>query len=125
MNGQNTIFYNLHFYKPLKTQNMDYSIKVANMKKAQDFTLYPYSGGDIIFLQSDKRFAKFNLITGKGIINATNRNYANSIYLQMEPIKCQLPEDIKIQIQSYLWHNNGKDGNINGIVSYENKPLFS
>jgi len=103
----------------------DYTFKVANMKKAQDFTLYPYTGGDYIYLQSDKRFSRFNLRTGGGVINATNRNYANSIHLQMEPIKCQLPEDIKIQIQSFLWHNDGKDGRLGNVLSWENKPLFS
>ena len=103
----------------------DYTFKTANMKKEQDFTLYPYDGGDYIYLQSDKRFSRFNLRTGEGIINATNRNYANSIYLQMEPLKATLPEDIKIAIQAKLWHNAGKEGNINGVLFFENKELFS
>ena len=103
----------------------DLTFKVANMKKEQEFTLYPYNGGDYIYLQSSKRFSRFNLRTGEGFINATNRNYANSIHLQMEPLKCQLPEDIKIKIQAFLWHNEGKDGNISNVIYYENKPLFS
>lgn len=103
----------------------DYTFKIANMKKAQEFTLYPYTGGDFIYLQSDKRFSRFNLRTGEGFINATNRNYANSIHLQIDPIKCQLPEDIKTEIQGFLWHNEGKDGNINNVLHFENKPLFS
>lgn len=103
----------------------DYTFKVANMKKEQSFTLYPYTGGDYIYLQSDKRFSRFNLRTGEGVINATNRNYSNYIHLAMEPLKCQLPEDIKIKIQGYLWHNEGKQGNINNVVFFENKPLFS
>jgi hypothetical protein len=40
-------------------------------------------------------------------------------------IKFNLPEDIKTQIQEYLWNNNGKDGNIGGVIIFENKPLFS
>lgn len=103
----------------------DYTFKVANMKKAQEFTLYHYSGGDFIYLQSDNRFSWFNLRTGEGFINATNRNYANSIHLQIEPVKCQLPEDIKTKIQGFLFHNEGKDGNINNVIYFENKPLFS
>ena len=103
----------------------DYSFKVANMKKEQEFTLYPYSGGDTILLQSDKRFMRANLRTGAAIINATNRNYANSIHLAMEPLKCQLPDDIKTKIQGFLWHNDGKEGNISGIMFFENKTLFS
>ena len=103
----------------------DVTMKVANMKKDQEFTLYPYTGGDYIYLQSNKRFSRFNLRTGEGFINATNRNYANSIHLQIEPLKCQLPEDIKTRIQGYLWHNEGKQGNIAGVCFFENKELFS
>lgn len=103
----------------------DYTFKVANMKKEQDFTLYPYTGGDYIYLQSDKRFMQANLRTGKAIINAKNRNYANSIYLQMEPLACELPEAIKLEIQSFLWHNEGKDGKLGNVLSWENKELFT
>lgn len=104
---------------------MEFNIKTANMKKAQEFTLYPYTGGDIIYLQSDKRFMQVNLKTGKGYINATNRNYANSIHLQIEPLKCELTEEVKTQIQAYLWNNAGKAGNINNVVFFENKELFT
>lgn len=103
---------------------MEINIKIANLKKEQEFTLYPYTGGDIIYLQSDKRFIRANLKTGEAVINAKNRNYANSVYLQIEPLKCTLPEDVKLKIQAYLWNNEGKDGNINNVVFYENKELF-
>jgi len=103
----------------------DYTFKVANMRKEQEFTLYPYTGGDIIHLQSDKRFMQVNLRTGEALINGNNQNYANSMSLVLNPIRCELPKDIKTAIQSYLWHNEGKDGNINGVCSYENKELFS
>jgi hypothetical protein len=103
----------------------NYKFKVANMRTEQDFTLYPYTGGDTINLQSDKRFMQVNLRTGEGYINGSNKNYANSIHLQMNPVKCQLPEDIKTKIQGFLWNNEGKEGNIKGVVFYENKELFS
>lgn len=102
-----------------------YKFKTANMKKEQDFTLYPYTGGDYIYLQSDKRFSRFNLRTGQGFINARGRNYANSIDLQICPIPATLPEHIKLEIQAYLWHNDGKQGNIGGVCYFDNKPLFS
>lgn len=101
-----------------------YTLKVANMKKEQSFILYPYTGGDVIQLQSDKRFAQVNLRTGEGYINGQNCNYANSISLYCNPVKFQLPEDIKIQIQSYLWHNEGKEGNIGGMLFFEQSELF-
>lgn len=102
-----------------------YNLKVANMKKAQEFTLYPYDGGDNIFLQSDKRFIQANLRTGEGFINKTSQNYANSLSLILNPLPFSLPEDIKLKIQSYLWHNEGRNGNIGGVLYFENKELFS
>lgn len=94
------------------------------MRKEQDFILYPYTGGDLINLQSNKRFIQANLRTGEALINGDNRNYANSMSIVLNPVRCQLPDDIKTAIQSYLWHNKGKDGDINGFLSYENKELF-
>lgn len=101
------------------------TFKVANMRKEQEFILYPYSGDDTIYLQSDKRFARVNLRTGEGIIDSKNHNYPNSVTLAISNLPFQLPEDIKTDLQGYLWHNNGKDGNISGVVSFENKELFS
>lgn len=101
------------------------TLKVGNMKKAQSFILYPYSGGNTIYLQSDKRFARVNLRTGEGVIDSKNHNYPNSVTLAISNLPFQLPEDIKTGLQGYLWHNTGKDGNISGVVSFENKELFS
>ncbi len=95
------------------------------MKKEQSFTLYPYSGGDTILLQSSKRFARVNLKNGEGHINDKNHEYANSVRLAMNPLPFTLPEEIKISIQKFLWENDGKDGNINGIMHFERKELFS
>ena len=102
-----------------------YTLQVANMRKPQSFILYPYKGGEDITLQSDKRFAQVNLRTGEGYINNKNENYANSLSLFWNPIKFNLPEDIKTQIQAYLWHNEGREGNIGGILFYKNEELFS
>jgi hypothetical protein len=100
-------------------------IKVANMRKEQDFILYPYSGGDTIHLQSDGRFAQVNLRTGAGIIDSKNHNYPNSITLALSHLKFELPEPVKTELQAYLWHNDGKEGNIKGVMFFENQQLFS
>ena len=102
-----------------------YTLKVANMKKAQKFTLYPYNGGYEIHLQSNKRFIQANLRTGEAYINKFSQNYANSLSLILNPLKFELPEEIKLKIQSYLWHNEGKNGSIGGVLFFENKELFS
>ena len=101
------------------------TLKVANMRKEQSFILYPYSGGDLIFLQSDKRWITANLRTGEGKINDRNKNYPNRYDLIFNALDIKLPDEIKTELQAYLWHNNGEDGNINGVVSFENKELFS
>ena len=43
-------------------------LKVANMRNVQNFTVYPYDGGDEIKIQSDKRIASINIRTGEGKI---------------------------------------------------------
>ena len=101
------------------------TMKVANMRKEQSFILYPYNGGDTIFLQSDGRFARVNLRSGAGIIDSKNHNYPNSMTLAMSHLNFTLPESVKIDIQAYLWNNEGKEGNICGVCSFENKELFS
>jgi hypothetical protein len=103
----------------------DVKMKVANMVKDQEFTLYPYDGTDFIILQSDKRICRVNLRTGQGVINAKNVNYPCFITMQINPLKMQLPEDIKIKIQSFLWHNNGQEGNFKNVLSWDNKELFT
>ena len=96
----------------------DYSIKMANMTKPQEFTLYPYNGEKTILLQSDKRIARVNLETGKGIMNRSNKGYPSSIDLQLTPIPCELPENIRLEITKFLIENNGKDGNVGGVMSF-------
>ena len=98
-------------------------LKVANMRTAQEFTVYPYDGGDTILVQSNKRFARINLRTGKGVINAKNENYANSIKLQMNPLGFEVPAEALVNIKAYLWNNDGKNGG-GSVISYENKKLY-
>ncbi len=101
------------------------TLKVGNMAKPQEFILYPYNGGEYISLQSDKRFIQVNLRTGIGYMNAKNCNYPNGAKLVLDPLAIQLPAEALKEIQGYLWHNEGKDGDVNGIMSFENKELFS
>ena len=78
-------------------------LKVANMRTAQEFTVYPYDGGDTILVQSSKRFARINLRTGTGVINAKNENYANSIKLQANPLGFKVPAEALVNIKAYFW----------------------
>lgn len=100
-------------------------LKIGNMRKEEDFILYPYDGGDNIMIQSDKRFCIINLKTGLGKMNKTGCNYPNTMKVIQNPMQCELPKNIKIEIQKYLWENKGMSGDVCGVLKYENKELFS
>lgn len=100
-----------------------YKMKVANMRKEQSFTLYPYTGGENIFLQSDNRFAIVNLKTGKGIIDSKNHNYPNRQTLQVSNLPFTIDSNILTDIITYLEKKSGIVSD--GVLSIENKVLFS
>lgn len=63
---------------------MDFTLKLGNMKKAEDFCTYPIQKGDKgdkLFLQSSHRWAELNLSTGVVEVSAYRKQYANSIWL--------------------------------------------
>lgn len=100
-------------------------LKVANMRNVQNFTIYPYTGGDEIKIQSDKRIASINIRTGEGKINPKNQqNGAYFIHLQMGVIKFQIDEEVKIAFQKYFWENEGKQGG-GPIIKWDNEELFN
>jgi hypothetical protein len=43
--------------------------KLGNMRKPQDFVVYPGKDGEDLVVQSDKSIGKFNRETGKGVLN--------------------------------------------------------
>ena len=99
-------------------------LKVANMKKEDSFVIYPYSGGDTIYLQSGKRWIEANLRTGAAKIIKKGMEYANSWKMAFYGhIDFQLPAEAVQSIQDYLWHNSGLQGST--VVKYENAELFS
>jgi hypothetical protein len=99
-------------------------LKVANMRAAQSFILYPYDGGDKIYIQSSKRFIIVNLNTGKSLINAKNETYPNSVKLWYKNLAFDMPEEALTSLKKYLWDNDGKDGG-DCCISYENKKLYA
>jgi hypothetical protein len=99
-------------------------LKLANMRKEQDFTIYPYKGGDTIYLQSDKRWITANLRTGAAKINNKNKDYATSMDLLFNAIDTQLPAEAVTALQGFLWHNEGKNGGCS-VIQWENKELFA
>lgn len=56
----------------------------AGMRKPQDFIVYPMQdSGERITIQSEHRFGRLDLATGKGILSANKTQYANSIWFAM------------------------------------------
>jgi hypothetical protein len=98
-------------------------LKVANMKKEANFVIYPYSGGDTIYLQSDKRWIEANIRTGAAKIIKKGVEYANSWKMVLiGHIQFELPSEAVQSIQNHLWNNAGLQGS---VMKYENKELFS
>lgn len=109
----------------MNTKNVN--LKVGNMRTEQEFILYPYDGGDTINLQSDQRWITANLRTGEGQINDRKKykGHAGYFSLAFGHIDIKLPDNIITELQAYLWKNEGKTGNISGVMLFENKELFS
>ena len=58
------------------------------MNKPQDFIVYPMQdSSEEIRVQSDHRFGRIDLATGKGIMSANRADYANSVWLQLCEIR--------------------------------------
>ena len=56
--------------------------KFQGMRKPQDFIVYPMQdSGTEIRIQSEHRFGRMDLETGKGIMSANRAQYANSQWL--------------------------------------------
>jgi hypothetical protein len=45
------------------------NLKLGTMKKPTDWCFSPNDYGDEVLIQSDKRIAKINLVTGKGLLS--------------------------------------------------------
>lgn len=52
------------------------------MRKPQDWIVYPcQDSGSIITIQSDHRFGRVDMASGKGVISANRAQYASSVWL--------------------------------------------
>lgn len=97
--------------------------KLGNMRKAVDFTIYPYKGGDTISIQSDRYFAIVNLRHNTAFMNAKGVQNATSIHVQMNPKKVEC-EELSMALKDYFWHNEGQEGG-NSVITWRNEELYS
>lgn len=101
----------------------NYTFKAGNMKAEQEFTLYPYTGGETITLQSDKRICKVNVHTGKGVMNRKNEQRgAYFAHFALGTIEVQVPHTTMNEIREHLKGAAGLQQVGAGLL-IENKPL--
>ena len=106
-------------------QFKSFNLKVANMRAEQEFTFYPYAGGEIVHLQSDKRWVELNLKSGEGKVSKQN-GHQTSWHLRFHGFHSFQIETMKLEeINNFLIKNNGQDGGVKGIVSFSNENHFS
>ena len=86
-----------------------FNLKVANMRAEQEFTLYPpYAGGEIVHLQSDKRWIELNLNSGEGKVSKQN-GHQTSWHIRFHGFNSFQMETMKLEeINNFLIKNNEK-----------------
>jgi hypothetical protein len=95
------------------------TLKKGNMRKEQCFVLYPYTSGEMLILQSDKRIMELNLANGWIRMNGRNeQNGAKFYHLVMGSIKDQLTDAELQAIREHLRRSSGTQGN--SILKWEN-----
>ena len=58
--------------------------RFPGMRKPQDFIVYPMQdSGETIAIQSEHRFGRLDLATGRGILSANRQQYANGLWLSL------------------------------------------
>jgi hypothetical protein len=73
---------------------LSFDMKLPNMRKAQDFIVYPASEKtDFIMIQSSTRFGKINMTTGMGLMSQSHANGAYAVHMHIDKlVKFQLTD---------------------------------
>jgi hypothetical protein len=79
---------------------MEITAKFGNMRKAQQFTVYPRPtnvGDDynLLMIQSDTRICRFDKTTGDGVLSAHKSNGAYGAHLALpDAMRVKVPQDV-------------------------------
>lgn len=66
---------------------LSFDLKLSNMRKSQDFIVYPISkGDDYILIQSDTRIGRIFMTNGMGKMSQSHPNGAYGVHLQMDKL---------------------------------------
>lgn len=83
----------------------DVTCKLGNMRKAQEFTLYPYTKGETtIVIQADNRIARVDLVSGKALLSNGKGGHQGTVKLlpQLGATLVDVPADILASIKAQI-----------------------
>lgn len=92
---------------------LSFNGQFPGMRKPQDFIVYPMQdSGEVITIQSDKRFGQIDLATGRGIVSASRAQYANSIWLALcvrakTAVPFELPAEDRQTLRQWIKSTGG------------------
>jgi hypothetical protein len=74
-------------YKKNILGTLSFNLKLPNMRKSQDFSVYPVSEkSDYIDIQSATRFGKIQMTTGRGLMTQSHPNGAYAVHMHIDKL---------------------------------------
>lgn len=98
---------------------LSFEMKLPNMRKAQDFIVYPVNEKtDYIMIQSDTRFGKIEMTTGRGLMSQSHANGAYAVHLHIDKlVKFELTESQLEKLKEEIAKTAGRNVGSAGVVS--------
>lgn len=99
------------------------NLKLGNMRKAQNFTIYPFREGDThIIIQSDKRIARIDIKTGKGLVSSGKGGHPgfHALNSMFNPQLIQLSEVDLSTIRMIIFTEGATMQIAKGIITADN-----
>jgi hypothetical protein len=98
---------------------LSFDMKLPNMRKAQDFIVYPASEKtDFIMIQSSTRFGKINMTTGMGLMSQSHANGAYAVHMHIDKlVKFQLTDSQLEKLKEELAKTAGSSVGRSVVIS--------
>jgi len=98
---------------------LSFDMKLPNMRKAQDFIVYPASEKtDYITIQSNTRFGKIEMTTGRGLMSQSHANGAYAVHMHIDKlVKFQLTDSQLEKLKEELAKTAGSSVGRSVVIS--------
>lgn len=98
---------------------LSFEMKLPSMRKMQDFIVYPVNEKtNYITIQSDTRFGKIEMTTGRGLMSQSHANGAYAVHLHIDKlVKFELTESQLDKLKEELAKTAGRNVGSAGVVS--------